>query len=57
VLQEYGYASVLGRIKDLIIRNGDKIFPSVSEGFFEAHLDIIEAQLESFQQLSLLMCW
>jgi fatty-acyl-CoA synthase len=57
VLQEDGYARIVGRIKDVIIRIGDKIFPSEVEEFFEAHPDIIEAQVLSFQQLSLLMCW
>jgi len=57
VLQEDGYARIVGRIKDVIIRIGDKIFPSEVEEFFEAHPDIIEAQVHSLQQLSLLMCW
>jgi fatty-acyl-CoA synthase len=57
VLQEDGYARIVGRIKDVIIRIGDKIFPSELEEFFEAHPDIIEAKVQSLQQLSLLMCW
>jgi fatty-acyl-CoA synthase len=57
VLQEDGYARIVGRIKDVIIRIGDKIFPSEVEEFFEAHPDIIEAQVHSLQQLYLLMCW
>jgi len=44
VLQEDGYARIVGRIKDVIIRIGDKIFPSEVEEFFQAHPDIIEAQ-------------
>lgn len=57
MLQEDGYARIVGRIKDVIIRIGDKIFPSEVEEFFEAHPDIIEAQVNLLQQLSLLMCW
>jgi fatty-acyl-CoA synthase len=56
VLQEDGYGRVVGRLKDVIIRIGDKIFPSEIEEFFEAHPDIVEAQVHSQQQLSSLMC-
>lgn len=47
MFQEDGYARVVGRIKDVIIRIGDKIFPSEVEEFFETHPDIIEAQVQS----------
>lgn len=57
MLQEDGYARIVGRIKDVIIRIGDKIFPSEVEEFFEAHPDVIEAQVQSWPPLSLLMCW
>jgi len=55
--QEDGYARVVGRIKDVIIRLADKIVPSEVEEFFETHLNIIEAQVQSLQQLCLLMYW
>ncbi|XP_023711991.1 medium-chain acyl-CoA ligase ACSF2, mitochondrial [Cryptotermes secundus] len=45
VLQEDGYARIVGRMKDVIIRIGDKIFPSEIEEFFETHPDIMEAQI------------
>jgi fatty-acyl-CoA synthase len=57
VLQEDGYVRTVGQIKGMIIRIGDKIFPSELDEFFEGHPDIIEAQVQSLQQLSLLMCW
>lgn len=44
VLQEDGYGRIVGRVKDVIIRIGDKIFPSEIEELFEAHPDIVEAQ-------------
>ncbi|KAJ9577952.1 hypothetical protein L9F63_025183, partial [Diploptera punctata] len=44
VLQEDGYGCIVGRIKDCIIRLGDKIFSSEIEEFFTQHLDVIEAQ-------------
>jgi fatty-acyl-CoA synthase len=47
VLQEDGYARIVGRIKDVIIKNGDKIFPSELEDFFMMHPNIMEAQVQS----------
>jgi fatty-acyl-CoA synthase len=47
VLQEDGYARIVGRMKDVIIRIGDKIFPSEIEEFFETHPDVMEAQVQS----------
>ncbi|GFG36327.1 hypothetical protein Cfor_05946 [Coptotermes formosanus] len=44
VLQEDGYGRIVGRIKDVIIRIGDKIFPTEIEDFFTGHPDILEAQ-------------
>ncbi|KAJ4435733.1 hypothetical protein ANN_18350 [Periplaneta americana] len=45
VLQEDGYGRILGRLKDVIIRIGDKIFPAEMEEFFTLHPDILEAQV------------
>jgi fatty-acyl-CoA synthase len=47
VLQEDGYARIVGRLKNVIIRFGDKIFPSEIEEFFEAHPDVMEAQVRT----------
>jgi acyl-CoA synthetase (AMP-forming)/AMP-acid ligase II len=47
VLQEDGYARIVGRMKDVIIRNGDKIFPSELEEFFMTHPDVMESQVQS----------
>jgi len=30
VLQENGYATIVGRLKDMVIRGGENIFPKVS---------------------------
>ena len=46
MLQEDGYSRVAGQIKDMIIRIGNKIVPSEFEEFFEAHLNIVEAQVQ-----------
>ncbi|XP_069678833.1 medium-chain acyl-CoA ligase ACSF2, mitochondrial-like [Periplaneta americana] len=45
VLHDDGYGRIIGRTKDVIIRIADKIVPSEIEEFFEAHPDILEAQV------------
>jgi fatty-acyl-CoA synthase len=51
VLQEDGYARIVGRIKDVMIKNGDKIFPSELEDFFMTHPDVMEAQVQPLPEL------
>jgi phenylacetate-coenzyme A ligase PaaK-like adenylate-forming protein len=45
-LLEGGYGKIAGRMKDMIIRTGDKIFPTEIEDFFMEHPDILEAQVK-----------
>lgn len=45
ILQEGGYGKNVGRIKDVIIRIGDKIFPIELEEFFQEHPDVQETQV------------
>ncbi|XP_069687353.1 medium-chain acyl-CoA ligase ACSF2, mitochondrial-like isoform X1 [Periplaneta americana] len=45
ILQENGYGKIVGRIKDMIIRGGENIFPKEIEEFLEKHPDILEAQV------------
>jgi fatty-acyl-CoA synthase len=47
ILQEDGYGKNVGRIKDVIIRIGDKIFPIELEEFFQQHPDLQETQVNS----------
>jgi acyl-coenzyme A synthetase/AMP-(fatty) acid ligase len=51
-LLEGGYGKIVGRMKDMIIRNGDKIFPTEIEDFFIEHPDILEAQVTFSAPLS-----
>ncbi|XP_033609484.1 medium-chain acyl-CoA ligase ACSF2, mitochondrial-like [Cryptotermes secundus] len=44
VLLEDGYGKIVGRIKEMIFRAGDKIFPKDIEDFFTEHPDVLEAQ-------------
>jgi fatty-acyl-CoA synthase len=45
VLQENGYGQVVGRIKDMIIRGGENIFPKEIEQVLEQHSEILETQV------------
>jgi len=46
VLQEDGYGRMVGRLKDIIIRIGDKIFPKEIEDLFMEHPDVLEVQVK-----------
>jgi fatty-acyl-CoA synthase len=48
VLQEDGYGQVVGRIKDMIIRGGENIFPKEIEQVLEQHSEILEAQVTRY---------
>ncbi len=45
VIDEHGYGSIVGRIKDTIIRGGENIAPKEIEDFLLKHDDILEAQV------------
>ena len=40
-----GYVTIVGRIKDMIIRGGDNIYPREVEEFLHTHPDIEDAQV------------
>jgi fatty-acyl-CoA synthase len=40
-----GYVNIVGRIKDMIIRGGENIYPREIEEFLYTHLDILDAQV------------
>nr|CAD7197878.1 unnamed protein product [Timema douglasi] len=44
ILLESGHCKVVGRIKEAIIRGGDKIFPKEIEEFFLSHPDVVDTQ-------------
>ncbi|XP_066560963.1 medium-chain acyl-CoA ligase ACSF2, mitochondrial isoform X2 [Amia ocellicauda] len=44
-LDEYGYCKIDGRIKDMIIRGGENIYPAEIEQFLHTHPKIHEAQV------------
>ena len=45
VMREDGYCNVVGRIKDLVIRGGENIYPREVEEFLYTHPDIEDAQV------------
>lgn len=47
VLNENGYGKVVGRIKDMIIRGGENIFPMEIENHLNTHKNILEAYVVS----------
>ncbi|MGW8380863.1 AMP-binding protein [Streptomyces sp. ODS28] len=45
VMDEDGYLSVTGRIKDMVIRGGENLYPREIEEFLYTHPDILDAQV------------
>ena len=44
-MDEQGYLKIVGRIKDMIIRGGENVFPREVEEFLHTHPDILDAQV------------
>lgn len=45
VMDDDGYVAVTGRIKDMVIRGGENIYPREIEEFLYGHPDILDAQV------------
>jgi fatty-acyl-CoA synthase len=45
VMDEDGYLAITGRIKDMVIRGGENIYPREVEEFLYTHPDILDAQV------------
>ncbi|KAH8389117.1 hypothetical protein KR200_012218 [Drosophila serrata] len=45
ILEENGYGRIVGRLKEMIIRGGENIFPKEIEDFVNAHPQVIEAHV------------
>jgi len=45
VMREDGYCNVVGRIKDMVIRGGENIYPREIEEFLYTHPDIEDVQV------------
>jgi fatty-acyl-CoA synthase len=44
-MDEAGYLNIVGRIKDMVIRGGENIYPREVEEFLYTHPDIVDAQV------------
>ncbi|XP_063229834.1 medium-chain acyl-CoA ligase ACSF2, mitochondrial-like [Bacillus rossius redtenbacheri] len=44
MLSEDGYGQIVGRIKDMVIRGGDNIFPKEIEDFYLTHPEVADVQ-------------
>lgn len=45
IIDERGYGKVVGRIKEMIVRGGENIYPKEIEDFLNTHPDIIECHV------------
>lgn len=45
VLQQNGYANIVGRLKEMIIRGGENIYPREIEDFLNTHPDVEESHV------------
>ena len=44
-MDDAGYLSIVGRIKDMVIRGGENVYPREVEEFLHTHPDIVDAQV------------
>jgi len=44
-MDEEGYVNIVGRIKDMVIRGGENVYPREIEEFLYTHPDIVDAQV------------
>lgn len=45
VMDDAGYLNIVGRIKDMVIRGGENIYPREVEEFLYTHPDVVDAQV------------
>ena len=45
VMDDEGYLNIVGRIKDMVIRGGENMYPREIEEFLYTHPDIVDAQV------------
>jgi len=45
VMDDEGYVAVTGRIKDMVIRGGENVYPREIEEFLYTHPDVVDAQV------------
>ncbi len=45
VMDDEGYVNIVGRIKDMVIRGGENVYPREVEEFLYTHPDVVEVQV------------
>jgi fatty-acyl-CoA synthase len=45
IMDDEGYLNIVGRIKDMVIRGGENVYPREIEEFLYTHPDIVDAQV------------
>jgi fatty-acyl-CoA synthase len=45
VMDDGGYLNIVGRIKDMVIRGGENVYPREVEEFLYTHPDVVDAQV------------
>ncbi len=45
VMDDAGYLNIVGRIKDMVIRGGENVYPREVEEFLYTHPDVLDAQV------------
>jgi fatty-acyl-CoA synthase len=45
VMDDEGYVNITGRIKDMVIRGGENVYPREVEEFLYTHPDVLDAQV------------
>ncbi len=45
VMDAEGYVTIVGRIKDMVIRGGENVYPREIEEFLHSHADVVDAQV------------
>jgi fatty-acyl-CoA synthase len=45
VMDDEGYVNITGRIKDMVIRGGENVYPREIEEFLYTHPDVLDAQV------------
>ncbi|WP_299956064.1 AMP-binding protein [uncultured Modestobacter sp.] len=45
VMDAHGYLNIVGRIKDMVIRGGENVYPREIEEFLYTHPDVVDAQV------------
>jgi len=59
-MDEQGYVNIVGRLKDMIIRGGENVYPREVEEFLFAHPDIVDVQVIGVPDLNYgeeIMAW